>query len=30
MAVLVDMKERLKLTLLTLDYCGKQEVYAGQ
>lgn len=30
MAVLVDIKERLKLTLLTLDYCGKQEVYAGQ
>lgn len=30
MAVLVDMKERLKMAFLTLDYCGKQEVYAGQ
>lgn len=26
----VDMKERLKLSFLTLDYCGKQEIYASQ
>lgn len=30
MAAFVDMKERLKLSFLTLDYCGKQEIYASQ
>lgn len=30
MPAFVDMKERLKLSFLTLDYCGKQEIYASQ
>lgn len=30
MAAFVDMKERLKLSFLTLDYCGKQELYTSQ
>ena len=27
---IVDLEERLKNTFLTLDYCGKEEVYAGK
>ena len=30
MPAFVDIKERLKLSFLTLDYCGKQEIYASQ
>ena len=27
---IVDLEERLKNTFLTLDYCGKEEAYAGK
>jgi len=30
MPAFIDIKKRLKLSFLTLDYCGKQEIYASQ
>lgn len=30
MAAFVDLKERMNMTFLTLDYCGKEEIYAGK
>ena len=30
MAAFVDLKERMNMTFLTLDYCGKEEIYGGK
>ena len=30
MAAFVDLKERMNMTFLTLDYCGKEVIYGGK